>query len=173
MAWITKNSAEMQIKRQDEPFMDDGMKSSLVEVLNRYPRKQAATLPVLHAVQEKVGWLPYQAIEEIADYLDIPASQVLDTASFYEEFWLKPRGKYVIWLCQSISCEVMGEPNLTTRIADHLGVKPGETTEDGKFTLMKVECLGYCGDAPCALVNEKVHGKLTTENFIEAIDALE
>ena len=173
MAWITKNSAGMRIKRQDTPFLDDTLKSSLQEVLERYPRKQAATLPVLHAVQEKVGWLPYQAIEEIADYLEVPASQVLDTASFYEEFWLKPKGKYVIWMCQSISCEVMGQPSLTQQVAEHLGIKPGETTEDGKFTLMTVECLGCCGDAPCALVNEEIYGKITAENFIESLDKLE
>ena len=173
MAWITKNSAGTHVERQSEPYLTDDMKQELQSVVDRYPRRQAATLPLLHAMQEKVGWLPPQAIEEIGEFLDVPASEVMDTASFYEEFWLKPKGKYVIWLCQSISCEIMGEPSLTQRVSEFLGIQPGETTEDGKFTLMKVECLGYCGDAPVGLINEEVQQKITADNFIEVLKNLD
>ena len=173
MAWITKNSAGEHIVRQKEPFLNQEMKDSLKDVIDRYPRRQAATLPVLHAMQEKIGWLPAQAIEEVAEFLECPASQVMDTASFYEEFWLKPKGKYVLWICQSISCEIMGSKILMKKISEHLGIQPGETTPDGKFTLMAVECLGYCGDAPCGLINEEIQQKITPENFIEVLDSLE
>ncbi|QQE12346.1 NADH-quinone oxidoreductase subunit NuoE [Planctomycetota bacterium] len=173
MAWITKNSAGAHIERQSEPYLNDEMKQELTPVVDRYPRRQAASLPLLHAMQEKVGWLPPQAIEEIADFLEVPASEVMDTASFYEEFWLKPKGKYVIWLCQSISCEIMGEPSLTDRVAEFLDIQVGETTPDGKFTLMKVECLGYCGDAPCGLINEDIQQKITPDNFIEVLKNLD
>lgn len=174
MAWITKNSAGTQIDRRDQPYLTDELKQKLeAEVLTRYPTRRAATLPVLHALQEAHGWLPYQAIEEAAAFLGVEASETLDTATFYEEYWLKPHGKYVIWLCQSLSCELMGEGSLTDRVKKKLGIDVGETTEDGKFTLMKVECLGSCGTAPCALVNEKLHENLTIENFEQVLDSLE
>lgn len=174
MAWITKNSAETQIDRRDQPWLDDELKAMLEkDVLVRFPNKRAAALPTLHAIQDKHGYLPYQAIEEAADFLEIAAAELLDTVTFYEEYWLKPHGKYVIWVCQSLSCEIMGEPTLTDRLTEKLGIAVGETTDDGRFTLMKVECLGSCGTAPCALVNHKLHENITPQNFEQVLDALE
>ncbi len=174
MAWLMKNSGGTVIDRRDEPYLEEAMKKDLEkEVLTRFPTKQAATLPVLHAVQDKVGWLPYQAIEEIAEFLELQPSVVLDTATFYDQYFLEPQGKYVIWLCQSISCELLGQIPLRDAIAAKLGIGPGETTDDGKITLMDVECLGSCGTAPCALVNQKLHEDLTFENFEKVIDGLE
>lgn len=173
MAWISKNSAGMEIDRRSQPYLDDALKQELEPIVARYPKRQAATLPVLHAIQERVGYLPYQSLEETAAFLGVDAAEVLDTATFYEEFWLEPKGKYVVWLCQSISCEIMGEKPLTQRLSEHLGVEPGQTTPDGKFTLMKVECLGACGGAPCALVNEKLHENLTADNFVQVLDSLD
>ncbi len=174
MAWITKNSGTMQIDRRDEPYLTDEIKQKLEdEVVPRYDTRMAVTMPALHLVQDTHGWLPQQAIEEIAEFLGLTASQVLDTATFYEEYWLKPHGKYVIWVCQSLSCELLGQQGLTQQIGEHLGIGPGETTEDGKFTLMSVECLGSCGTAPCALVNHKLHENITADNFQKVLDALE
>ena len=174
MAWITKNSATEKISRRSEPYLTEAMKDRLeAKVLVRYPTRQAATLPVLHAVQHEVGWLPAQALEEVADFLELDAAVVLDTATFYEEFWLEPKGKYVFWVCQSISRELMGESTITQCLKDKLGIEPGETTEDGRFTLMKVECLGSCGTAPCALVNEVLHENLTTDNIDQIIAELD
>ena len=174
MAWITKNSATQQIDRRDEPYLSDDLRAELErDVMPRYPTRQAATLPVLHALQEKHGWLPYQSIEEAADFLGLNASVVLDTATFYEEFWLQPKGRYVVWICQSISCELLGSPSLLDAVRDKLGVGVGETTEDGKFTLMSVECLGSCGSGPVALVNEDLHEHLTFDNFAEVLDRLD
>ena len=174
MAWITKNSATAQIERRDEPYLDDTLKTRLEdEVIGRYPRRQAATLPVLHAIQEKYGYIPYQAIEETGDLLGVSASEVLDTATFYEEFFLEPKGRYTIWICQSISCEILGEPSLTEQVGKHLGIQPGQTTPDGKYTLMKVECLGACGGAPCALINETLHENIGAGNLEQVLDSLE
>lgn len=174
MAWITKNSATMEVERREQPYLTDELKAKLeTQVIPRFPRRQAATLPVLHALQHEHRWLPYQAIEEAAEFLGLQASEVLDTATFYEEFWLRPHGKYVIWVCQSISCELLGHGKLLERLQQKLGIEPGQTTDDGKFTLMTVECLGSCGTAPCALINERLHEDLTVENFERLIDALE
>lgn len=172
MAWITKNSTA-PIARRSEPYLTDTLRQKLADqVLTRYPTKRAATLPVLHALQEEHGWLPYQAIEEAAAFLDVSPAETLDTATFYEEFWLRPRGKYVIWVCQSLSCELLGHDKLVDAVRNKLGVEVGETTGDGKFTLMTVECLGSCGTAPCALVNEKLHENLTVENLDRVLDSL-
>ncbi len=174
MAWIAKNSATMQIDRRDQPYLTDDLKQQLEsEILPRYDTRQAATMPALHLVQDTHGWLPHQAIEEIADFLGLTSSQVMDTATFYEEYWLKPHGKYVIWVCQSLSCELMGQQELVAKLEAHLGIKVGETTDDGRFTLMDVECLGSCGTAPCALVNHDLHENINADNFKRVLDALE
>ncbi len=174
MAWIAKNSATMQIERRDEPYLTDALKKQLEEeVLPRYDTRMAATMPALHLVQDTHGWLPHQAMEEIAEFLGLSASHVLDTATFYEEYWLKPHGKYVIWVCQSLSCEIMGQPKLVDKIKGHLGIEVGETTDDGRITLMDVECLGSCGTAPCALVNHRLHENINADNFQAVLDKLE
>lgn len=174
MAWIVKNSASEQIQRTDQPFLDKDLKAELeAHVLPRYPTKQAAVLPVLHAIQHKHNWIAHQAIEETAEFLELAASQVLDTASFYEDFWLRPKGKYLIMICQSISCELVGQLDLLEKIKAKLGIEVGQTTDDDKFTLMTAECLGSCDTGPCALVNETLHESLTPENFERLLDSLE
>lgn len=174
MAWITKNSAGMQIERRDEPYLDDELKAELTDkYFPRYPTKQACTMPALHLVQEKHGYIPFQAIQEIADLLELPASTVYDTASFYEEYMLEPVGEHIIWVCQSLSCELCGESEITKRVKDELGIEVGETTKDGKFTLEKVECLGACGSAPCALVGEKLCENLTPDQFIQELKKID
>jgi NADH-quinone oxidoreductase subunit E len=174
MAWITKNSGTMQIERRDEPYLTAEIRKDFeTRMFPRYPDKQACTIPLLHAIQDLHNWLPYQAIEEAADFLELPASVVLDTATFYEEFFLEPRGKYTIWVCQSVSCEIMGNTKLVEKLSETLGIGPHETTEDGKFTLMNVECIGACGGAPCALVNHKLHENLTADNIEQILEGLD
>ncbi|MCX5661275.1 MAG: NADH-quinone oxidoreductase subunit NuoE [Planctomycetota bacterium] len=173
MAWIMKNSATAPVARRAEPYLDEATKALLeADVIPRYPTRRASTLPVLHAVQDRHGWLPTQAIEEIADFLGLKASEVLDTASFYEMYWLQPKGKYLIMVCESISCELMGHEKLMEKLHHKLGVEVGETTKDGKFTLMHAECLGACDTAPCALINETLHEHLTPDNIDALLDKL-
>jgi NADH-quinone oxidoreductase subunit E len=174
MAWIVKNSAGTQIERRAEPYLDEQLKAHLqAQVLPRYPTKRAATLPVLHAVQEKHHWIPYQAIEEVAAFLELQPADVLDTATFYEEFWLQPKGKYLIMLCESLSCELLGQVELLEKIKARLGIDVGQTTDDGRFTLLTAQCLGSCGTAPCALVNERLHENLNPEDFLQSLDKLD
>ncbi len=173
MAWIVKNSAAAQIDRRDQPYLDQDLKTHIeTDVLPRYPTKRAALLPILHAVQHKHNWIPYQALEEVADFLDIAPAEVADTATFYEDFWLQPKGKYLIMICQSITCELMGQVNLLEKVKAKLGISVGQTTTDDRFTLMTAECLGSCDTAPVALVNESLHEKLTPENFDRILDSL-
>jgi NADH:ubiquinone oxidoreductase subunit E len=107
---------------------------------------------------------------EIAEFLKIKPSDVIDTASFYEEYWLKPKGKHLIQVCRSIACEFCGHEKVTQAVKDKLGIEVGETTDDGMFTLVELECLGSCDSAPVALFDEKLHEWLTPEKVIKAID---
>lgn len=171
MAWITKNSAGAQIARRDEPYLTPAIKDEITRTyLPRYETKMAALLPTLHAVQKEVGWLPHQALIEVAEFLDLQPADVIDTASFYEEFWLEPKGEQVIWVCRSIACEFCDHKAITDACRAKLGIEVGETTDDGKFTLMEIECIGSCGTAPAALVGHALHENLTPEKMERAID---
>ena len=173
MAWITKDSAGTQIERRAEPYLTDAMKDRLTkEILPRYERKMGALLPCLHEIQHAYNWIPAQAMEEIAAFLEITPGDVLDTVSFYEEYTTEPVGKYVIGICQSIACEVCGHQAILDHLRDKLDLEPHETSDDGRFTLLAMECLGACEGAPCGLVNGDRHDCLTIETLDELIDRL-
>jgi NADH-quinone oxidoreductase subunit E len=162
MAWITENRRTAKIDRRTEPYLSDDIRHELETVyFPRYPTKRAVLLPALHAIQHRYNWIPTQAMEELADFLGLAPAEVLDTATFYEEYWLKPKGKYLIQVCRSLSCEVCQSKELTAHCMQKLGIDVGETTPDGKFTLIELECLGACGDAPVALVNDVLYENLT------------
>jgi NADH-quinone oxidoreductase E subunit len=166
MAWITKNSGTMRIERRTEPYLTPAMKTHLSQtILPRYENKQGATLPCLHTVQHEYGWIPPQAIEEIATFLGLKPAEVFDTASFYEEYWLKPRGKHLVQVCRSIACEFCGQREVSEACKKALGVDIGETTDDGNFTLVELECLGSCGTAPAVLIDETLHENVKPENI--------
>lgn len=173
MAWVTKKSATMEVERRAEPYVTQEMQDYYnKEILPRYVTKHAALLPILHDVQHHVGYLPYQALEEVADFLGITAAQVLDTASFYDDFFLEPVGKHIIGLCQSIACEICGHMGVLDYLSKKLGIGPDETTNDGLITLRVMECLGSCDTAPCALVDETRYDNLTVEKIDKIIDDL-
>lgn len=172
MAWITKDSANTQIDRRDEPYLSEEIKRHISETyLPRYEKKQGALLPTLHEVQHAHGWLPHQALIEIAEFLELSPGEVIDTASFYEEYWLQPKGKHVIAVCRSIACEFCDASALTQRCRERLGIEIGETTDDDKFTLVELECIGSCGTAPAMLFNETLHENVTPEKIDELIDS--
>lgn len=173
MAWIVENRREQSARTSDTPYLTDELKNHLREkYFPRYPTKRAVLMPALHIVQHTYGWIPMQAIEELAEFLEIAPAEALDTASFYEEYWLKPKGKYLIGVCRSLACEICRGRELTDHLRRKLGVEPGETTADGRFTLIEMECLGSCGTAPVALCNEVLHEELTPEKLDRLIAEL-
>lgn len=174
MAWIVKDSANAKIDRREEPYLTDEMKKSFdKDLLPRYERKQAAMLPLLHVVQKAHRYIPYQAMEEIAAYLGTTTAEVYDTASFYEQFFTDHQiGKHLIQVCQSISCELCGSTALLKKIEEKLGVIHHETTDDGKYTLLALECLGSCGTAPAVLINETLYEDVTWEQLEKILDGL-
>lgn len=171
MAWITKDSAGAKVEKRDEPYLTEAMRKTLrEEFVPRYETTMACLLPALHLIQHEYGWIPRQAMLEIADELKVTPADVFDTATFYEEYWLKPKGKVVVSVCRSIACEFCGQQEITDAIRDKLDIDVSETTPDGKFTLIELECLGSCGTAPAALVDEKLHEDLTPARMVEILD---
>jgi NADH-quinone oxidoreductase subunit E len=104
--------------------------------------------------------------------LELTPAEVLDTASFYEEYWLKPKGEYLLQVCRSLSCEICDSKKLTDHISKKYGIEPGETTADGRFTLVELECLGSCGTAPCMLVNEVLSEDVTVQSLDQLLEKL-
>lgn len=172
MAWITKDSAGAKVERRKEPYLTLALRERLTkETLPRYENPMGALLPCLHAIQHEHGWIPPQAMLEIAEFLKVKPTDVYDTASFYEEYWLKPKGEHLIAVCRSIACECRGYRDITEAFKARLGIDVGETTDDGKFTLVEVECLGSCGTAPAILIDETLHEDVTPQSVPGLIEA--
>jgi len=164
MAWITENRRTATVERRAEPYLTEQIKANLSKkYFPRYPNKRAVLLPALHEVQHAHGWISMQAMEEVAAFLELPPAEVLDTATFYEEYWLKPKGQYLVQVCRSLACEVCGSRELIDHLSAKLGVENGETTTDGRFTLIELECLGACEFAPVMLLNDVLHENLTVQ----------
>jgi NADH-quinone oxidoreductase subunit E len=173
MAWITKQSGSMQIPRREEPYFTPAMKREMTgKILPRYETKLACTMPGLHMIQHEYGWVPPQAMEELAEFLGLAPADILDCASFYEEYWLKPKGKHLIGVCRSIACEFCGQPEVTEAIKARLAIDVGETTEDGRFTLIELECLGACGGGPAILIDETLHENVKPDAVGGLIDSV-
>lgn len=137
-------------------------------LLKRYPDKSALMLPCLWMVQYQEGSISLSAMQFIAQKLECSAMDVYSVASFYSMFLLEPIGTHHIQLCKTLSCMLAGSKTLQEHLQHRLGIKAGETTPDGKFTLSLVECLGSCGTAPCMRLNDDYIENLT----IEKLDAL-
>ncbi len=143
------------------------------EILKRYPDKRSAMLPTLHLAQREFGYISPDVMEYVSKLLDVAVGDVLDTTTFYTMFKLKPTGKYHIQVCRTLSCALRGAREIYEHLEEKLGITEGEVTPDGKFSLMKVECLGSCGTAPVVQINDDYYEGLTIEKLDEILDKLE
>ena len=144
-------------------------------IIARYPegRQQSAVIPLLDLAQRQAGgWLPTEVIEYVASYLDMPKIRVLEIASFYSMFNLEPVGKNFVQLCRTTPCWLRGSDDLRTAAKDVTGCGLGETSADGKFTVVEVECLGACCNAPMVQINDYYYEDLTPESFKSVLEAL-
>lgn len=144
--------------------------------LTKYPpeQKRSALLPALHIVQdENGGWLSPALIEGVAHYLGIPPVAAYEVATFYSMYDLQPVGRNKVNVCTSISCMLRGADELLAHMENHLAIKAGETTPDGRITLRKAECLAACGGAPAVMINRDYHENITPEKANELLDNLE
>ena len=146
--------------------------SKLKELVEKFPVKNSAVIPGLHLIQDEFGWLPEQAIREFADLIDSTPNKIYSVASFYTMFNLTPVGKYYIQVCRNVSCQLMGANNVIESLTKKLQIEPGETTEDKKYTISLVECLGACGTAPVMMINDKYYENLTEKKVDEILNTL-
>jgi len=137
-----------------------------------FPRRESALLPALWVIQREEGYLPEESLRVVARELSMEPSDVTSRASFYTMFALRPRGQYVIQVCQSISCALVGAQQVIDHLRGRLGIEVGETTHDERFTLLTVECLASCGSGPVMQINEDYFEHLTVERVDEILDGL-
>lgn len=146
-----------------------GDAKKLAKVLVKYRGYRGALIPVLQEAQAALGFLPKDVLAKIAEGLSIPVSQVYGVATFYTQFRLKPAGKHLIRVCHGTACHVGGAVGISEALEEILGVKDGQTTPDGKFTLESVACLGCCSLAPVMMIDGETYGRLTKESAAKAL----
>lgn len=131
--------------------------------------KQDILLEKLHNIQETYGYIPEAEIDKIAQKYDMPRAKVYGVIRFYSMLYTEPTGKYIIRVCNSLSCHINGSQEIVQVIKEYLGIKNGETTEDRKFTLEVVECLGHCDEGPVMMVNEKMYTHVSGNKALEIL----
>lgn len=157
---------------QDIQF-SDAIMSRINEYIARYPegRQKSAILPILHLVQDEYGWMSEPVMNKVAEILSIKPIEVYEVVTFYTMYNLKPVGKYKLEFCGTSCCALRGAENLMDYTLNKLGIKEGETTADGLFTVTRVECLGACGYAPMMQVGDNYLEHLTPESIDEFIES--
>jgi len=157
-----------------EPVLTEEIRTAIRAYFDRYPTRQAAVLPALHLVQQRLGYVPVQAVVEIAKLLELSPAEVQDTVSFYGFFKQdQPLGRTRVWICRSISCSARGGEELLEYLCKKLGIRPGQTTADGRVTLEFAECLGACDGAPSMLAGDSLYMDLTKEKIDEIVKSLD
>ena len=137
----------------------------LHEILADYKAADKYLIPVLQDAQDEYGFLPKDVLQEISCHLGLSFSQVYGVATFYSQFHLEPRGDNIIRVCMGTACHVRGGEKILEKIQDELGIEDGETTDNLKYTLESVACIGACGLAPVIMINDDTHGRLTPEEI--------
>ena len=150
----------------------DAMLKEVQEILPRYPDKRSALLPVLNLAQREFGWISESVMVYVAELLELTPPKVFEVVTFYTMYHQKPVGKYLLQVCRTLSCALVGAPELVSQLQEKLGIRVGETTSDGLFTLRVVECLASCGTAPMMQVNDTYYENLTTEKLDRILEDL-
>jgi NADH-quinone oxidoreductase subunit E len=144
----------------------------LQEILERYPTKMAATLPLLHLCQEQEGWVGDEVVDYVARTLDVSPAHVKGVVTFYTLYNQQPVGKHQVWVCRTLPCALRGAYDVIEHCEKRLGIHCGETTKDGKVTLRTAECLASCGTAPMIQVDRDYHENLTRESLDAILNKL-
>jgi len=147
------------------------MKRRTEEILSKYSGSgRESLIPILQEIQEEQGYISRETIEDVGEYLDLPASKIYGVATFYNQFRFEPLGKYHIQVCRGTACHVLGSLTVLEELQKILKVEPGQTSRDGLFSLEVVACIGACGLAPLIAVNEEFHAKVTPESIRQIIE---
>jgi NADH-quinone oxidoreductase subunit E len=141
-------------------------------IAHRYPDRRSLTLPALRFAQEERGWLPPEALREVAGVLDLTPAYCQAVASFYDMFHLEPVGRHMVEICTNLSCALVGAQRVVEAFEGALGIRAGETTEDGEITFRAVECLGGCGYAPVVAIDNRQRLRVTPEDAVEIVEEI-
>jgi NADH-quinone oxidoreductase E subunit len=139
-------------------------------LLDQYPDRRAALLPALYIAQKQGGWLSQEMLEVVSDTLNVPEATVKGVASFYSMFKQRPMGRHLIQICTNVACMIMGAEKLVDFLKDTYGLEPGGTTEDGRFSLVIMECIGACDRAPAMLVDTDFYSDLSGERVASVLE---
>jgi NADH-quinone oxidoreductase subunit E len=154
-------------------ILTDAIVAAIREYFPRYPTRRAVVLPALHVVNEALGYVPPEAVTEIAELLELAPAEVQDTLSFYGFFKQdRPQGRVRVWVCRSISCAACGGEQMLEYLCKRLGIRPGESTPDGRVSVEYAECLGVCDFAPAMLAHEVLWKNLTKEKIDAFLESL-
>lgn len=152
---------------------DEEMGQRISSILKKYPNLQAALLPVLWECQDEWGWISPGIMRAVAERLELSPAFVEGVVTFYTMYQLKPPGKYLLQVCTTLSCQLCGAGALVEHLKKRLEIDFGQTTKDGLFTLIDVQCLGACGEGPVIQINNDYYGHLTPEALDEILNGLE
>lgn len=144
-------------------------KEQIKEIVERYKDEETPLMMILEAIQSEYGYIPLEVQEYVSSLTGIPVAEIYGVVTFYSFFSLKPKGKYVIGVCLGTACYVKGSQTVMDKFSELLGIGPGETTDDGLFTLDALRCIGACGIAPAISVNGKVYPKMTPNKVVSVI----
>ena len=147
------------------------METNIQNILSSYPEgRQENLIPILQDIQDNDGFLSKEAVVKVGKYLSMPVSKIFGVATFYNQFRFTPLGKYHIQVCRGTACHVLGSATVLDEIEKNIGVKAGQTSRDGVFSLEVVACIGACGLAPVIAINGNFHAKLTADDVKEILD---
>lgn len=144
----------------------------LEDLFNTYLPEKDNLIQMLNEIQEHYGYVPMDVQKQLSEYLNVPMAEIYGVVTFYSRFSLKPKGKYNVSVCLGTACFVKGSQKIMDRLQEKLGIKPGETTKDGLFSIEETRCVGACGLAPVFTINGEVYGKATVQKLDQVIDEL-
>ncbi|HTX89173.1 MAG TPA: NADH-quinone oxidoreductase subunit NuoE [Bacteroidales bacterium] len=151
-------------------MLSEKEKHEILEEAKQYPYLKAVCLDALKIVQKHRGWVSDEAVREVSDFIGAPAEEVEGVATFYSRIYRYPVGRHVILLCDSLSCMIMGYERLYDHLVNKLGIRFGETTPDGRFTLLPISCLGDCDHAPSLMIDDELYHELTIQKIDELLE---
>ncbi|MHB0946519.1 MAG: NADH-quinone oxidoreductase subunit NuoE [Sedimentisphaerales bacterium] len=140
--------------------------SAVKTILEKHPNaKRENLIPILQDIQESCGYLSREVINQVAEYIDLPAAKIYGVATFYNQFRFQPLGRYHVMICRGTACHVKGSKKALDMVVKALGIQPGQTSRDGLFSLGVVACMGACGLAPVVNINGEIHAKVTPKKL--------
>jgi NADH:ubiquinone oxidoreductase subunit E len=145
---------------------------SITDIYEKYPREERYTLAILQDIQKKYNYIPKNALSKLSEELNIPVSKLYSMATFYKAFSLEPKGENIIKVCDGTACHIRSSQIIIDEIKKILNIKPGETSDNGRFSLETVNCLGSCAIAPVIVINEKYYGKVTPVKIRDILNEL-